>query len=143
MSTATPGVDWGNDESTFDTLGNVSMGFDRPQITGIRVPLEHCARTVMTPIGALFYDTSKGVRVPLQTILNTTLTDAELLRVTAEYGQACAAQVAGVTRAEWRFARDGTGKIVAFSASIWLLSVGVLPLSGSAGDVLPQFKFSV
>ena len=136
MTTYAPS--FGSDESTFDANGLPSMGFDRPQITGVRVPLEGCARTIMTPLGALFWDTSQGVRVPIQQLTNMTPTDAELSRIQSEWGAACVAQVEGVTSAVFRITRDSTGKLARVTGSIGLLNAGILPLvgtlAGTAGD---------
>lgn len=142
MSNSTP-YDFGVDESTFDPVtGLPSMGFDRPQITGPRVALEGCARTIMTQLGSLFWDTTQGVRVPAQKLLNMTPTDADLVRIQSEWGAACVAQVDGVTSATFSIARDSTGKAIKFRGSIGLATVGVLPISGTlAGAAADAFAF--
>lgn len=125
---------FGTDTSRWGADGKPSLGFDRPEISGVRVPLEHCACVLTTPqVTGLFYDRTIGVSRPLQTLRNSTPDDTELAGIAAEWGQACAAQVQGVKSARFTLRRGADGKTVMFAATIYT-EVGVFPLNGSAGD---------
>jgi hypothetical protein len=132
---------FGTDTSTFDASGRFSLGFDRPEISGVRVPLEHCARCITTPQGALFFDRTMGVRRPMQSLRNSMLTDADLASIASEWGAACKAQVQGVTGARFVLRRLPDGKSIAFGAVV-ATTAGAFPLNGTAGDAL-TFLFPV
>ena len=128
-------INYGSDTSTWGPDGRPSMGFDRPDITGIRVVLEAAARTITTPLGELFFDTTIGVTRPLQSLVNADLSDADLVNIAGEWAQAVREQVDFVTRARFVITRDATGKNLSFVATIWTAD-GAFPLLGSAGDAL-------
>lgn len=142
-------IDYGNDESSFAPDGTLSMGFDRPQITGVRVVLESCVRTIMTPIGTnsdgsprgLFYDTTIGVITTVQALFNATPTDADLRRTETDWSTACVTQVKWVTAARWRIVRDTvTGKLMSVIGTIDVQGSGTQiitgTLDGTAADAL-------